>query len=303
MKTTRTARERHLDFEAISRIGNMQLLARTVVDGFILGLHRSPYRGFSAEFAEYRQYAPGDDVRHVDWKVYAKTDRYYIKQFEEDTNVACHVLLDASGSMAYRSADTGFSKLHYAASIAACLCDLMMRQRDAVGLTVFDEGVRFVMPPRLRRAHLDVILAELDALQPGGETNIAGPLHDLARTLQRTGLVILISDLLDTPGDVLSALRHFRFSGHDVIVLHVMDDAELTFPFETMTELTDMETGEKMLVSPESVRASYMTELKCFLSHYEKGCADARADYKLLDTRSPLDLSLSEYLHRRSRMN
>ena len=302
MTTPHGTQRRRLDLDAISRIRSMRLLARTVVDGFILGLHRSPYRGFSAEFAEYRQYAPGDDIRHVDWKVYAKTDRHYIKQFEEETNVACHVLLDASHSMGYKSAGASLSKLHYAAVLAACLCDLMMRQRDDTGLTVFDATIRRVLPPRLRQAHLDTILAELETVEPGGETNIAGPLHDLARTLERTGLIILISDMLDDPDAVLSALKHFRFRGHDVIVLHVMDDAELTFPFDSMTELTDLETGEKMLISPEGVREAYMSELRRFLAQYEKGCADVKADYKLFATHTPVDLCLSEYLHRRSKM-
>jgi len=280
----------------------MQLLAKVVVEGFILGLHRSPYRGFSVEFAEYRQYSPGDDIKHVDWKVFGKTDRYYIKQFEEETNLACHIVLDASASMGYRSDENGLSKLQYGACLAACLADFMMRQRDATGLTVFDTDVRASLPPRLRQSHRQHIIAELDGLEPGGETNIAGPLHDLADTLKRTGLVVLISDLLDEPEDVLSALQHFRFSGHDTIVFHIMDDAELTFPFDAMTEFSDLESGEKLLVSPEGMKPVYMEELRRFLTFYEKGCADLKADYKLFDTRTRLDLALSEYLHRRSRM-
>ncbi|MFW6161328.1 MAG: DUF58 domain-containing protein [Planctomycetota bacterium] len=296
------AKSRHLDFDVIARISNMQLLARTVVEGFLLGLHRSPYRGFSVEFAEYRQYSPGDEIKHIDWKVYAKTDRHYIKQFEEETNLGCHILLDASGSMAYQSREDGLSKLGYAARMAACLSYFMMRQRDATGLTVFDTEVRAALPPRLRQSHMQRLLAELDQVESGGETDIAGPLHDLADTLKRVGLIILISDLLDEPEDVLSALQHFRFRGHDVIVFHVMDDAELSFPFDTMTEFTDLETGEQQLISPEGMRPVYMEELRRFLTTYEKGCATVRADYKLFDTKTPLDLALSEYLHRRSQL-
>ncbi len=294
------AKSRHLDFDVIARISNMQLLARSVVEGFILGLHRSPYRGFSVEFAEYRQYSPGDEIKHIDWKVYGKTDRHYIKLFEEETNVVCNILLDASASMAYKSSEEGLSKLDYGARLAACLAYFMMRQRDATGLTIFDTDARTTLPPRLRQSHLQRVLTELENVEPGGETNVAKPMHALAESLKRVGLTIIISDLLDDPEAVLSALQHFRFKGHDVIVFHVMDDAELTFPFDTMTEFADMETGEKQLVSPEGMRPVYMEELRRFLTFYEKGCASVRADYKLLDTKTPLDLALSEYLHRRS---
>ncbi|MBM4040384.1 MAG: DUF58 domain-containing protein [Planctomycetes bacterium] len=297
------AKSQYLDFDVIARISNMQLLAKVVVEGFILGLHRSPYRGFSVEFAEYRQYTAGDEIKHIDWKVYGKTDRYYIKQFEEETNLTCHILLDSSGSMAYKSRETGLSKLQYGSCLAACLSYFMMRQRDATGLTVFDTRARLMLPPRTRQSHLHRILTELDHLEPGGETNVAGPLHELAESIKRTGLVILISDLLDDPQRVLSALQHFRFKGHDIIVFQVMDDAELTFPFDSMTEFTDLETSEKLLIAPEGVKPVYMAELKRFLSSYEKGCADLKADYKLFDTRTPLELGLSEYLHRRSQMN
>ena len=297
------AKSQYLDFDVIARISNMQLLAKVVVEGFILGLHRSPYRGFSVEFAEYRQYTPGDEIKHIDWKVYGKTDRYYIKQFEEETNLTCHILLDSSGSMAYKSRENGLSKLQYGSCLAACLSYFMMRQRDATGLTVFDTKARLMLPPRTRQSHLHRMLTELDHLEPGGETNVAGPLHDLAESLKRTGLIILISDLLDDPQKVLSALQHFRFKGHDIIVFQIMDDAELTFPFDTMTEFTDLETSEKLLIAPEGIKPVYMAELKRFLSSYEKGCADLKADYKLFDTRTPLELGLSEYLHRRSQMN
>ena len=292
----------YLDFDVLARLHNMQLLAKTVVEGFILGLHRSPYRGFSCEFAEHRQYSPGDEVKHIDWKVFGKTDRYYVKQFEEETNLACYILLDASGSMAYRSRPDGHSKLEYGSYMAACLAYFMMRQRDAVGLLTFDTAVRDVLPPRARQSHLKHVLAALDHLVPGGETRIAGPLHHLAEGLRRRGLILLISDLLDDTADVLSALQHFRFQGHEVIVFHVMDHAELTFPFDAMTEFTDLETGEKSLVSPDGMRPVYMEQLRALLGRYEKGCADIQADYRLFDTTRPLEIALSEYLYKRSRM-
>jgi len=289
-----------IDAGILARVGSMELLAGSIVEGFILGLHRSPFRGFSVEFAEYRQYAAGDEIRHIDWKVFAKTDRYYIKQFEEETNLAGTVVLDASASMGYASKPGGLTKLQYGATVAACLCNLMMRQRDAAGLMIFDDTVRTVLPPRLRPAHLKRILTELQDVQPGGDTHISGPLHQLAEGMKRKGLVVLISDLLDDPVKIMSALQHFRFLGHDVMVLHIMDDAELNFTFDTLTEFTDLETGEKQIVAPEGMRPVYMKELQEFLHLMERGCAGIKADYKLLDTGRAVDLALSEYLHRRA---
>jgi uncharacterized protein (DUF58 family) len=296
------AKSKYLDYDVLARIDSMQLLAKVVVEGFVLGLHRSPFRGFSVEFAEYRQYSPGDEIKHVDWKVFGKTDRYYVKQFEEETNLACYIMLDASASMGYKSSEEGITKLEYASYLAACLSYFMMRQRDATGFMVFDSKVRTVLPPRLRQSHLRRILSDLEEIKPGGDTNIAGPIHDLAESLKRRGLVILISDLMDDPEKVLSALQHFRFRGHDVLVFHVMDTGELTFPFESMTEFSDLETDEKVLVAPEGMKPLYMEELRRFLTFYEKGCADMKVDYKLFDTTKPLEIALSEYLYRRSKM-
>jgi uncharacterized protein (DUF58 family) len=239
-----------LDYGVLARIDSMQLLAKVVVEGFVLGLHRSPFRGFSVEFAEYRQYSPGDEVKHVDWKVYGKTDRYYIKQFEEETNLACYLIVDASASMGYKLAPEGLTKLQYACRMAACLSYFMLRQRDAAGLMIFDSKIRTALPPRLRQTHLKHILSALEQAEPGGETNISKPLHELAEGLKRAGLIILISDLLDDPESVISALQHFRFQGHEVIVFQVLDSGELNFPFTTMTEFTDLESGQKVLVSP-----------------------------------------------------
>ncbi|MDD5350297.1 MAG: DUF58 domain-containing protein [Chthoniobacteraceae bacterium] len=291
-----------LDYNVLARIDSMQMLAKVVVEGFVLGLHRSPYRGFSVEFAEYRQYSPGDEVKHVDWKVYGKTDRYYIKQFEEETNLACYLVVDASASMGYRFAPEGLTKLQYASQIAACLAYFMMRQRDAAGLMLFDTKIRTALPPRMRQTHLKRILSALEQAQPGGETDIAGPLHQLAEGLKRKGLIILISDLLDDPAKIISALQHFRFQGHEVIVFQVLDNGELTFPFTTMTEFTDLETGRKTMISPEGMKPIYLKELRQFLDACEKGCAGIHADYKMLDTSKPLEVALSEYLYRRSRL-
>jgi uncharacterized protein (DUF58 family) len=297
------ATSRYLDFDVLASINNMELLAQTVVEGFLLGLHRSPFRGFSVEFAEYRQYTPGDEVRFVDWRVYARSDRFYVKQYEEETNLACHLLVDASASMGFRGPDSPMSKLDYASSLAACLAYFMMRQRDSVSLTIFDSGIRTSLPARQRHSHLQHILAALDNCEAGNVTNVAAPMHDLAEGLKRRGMVVVISDLLDDPASVLSAFQHFRFQGHDVLALHVMDSAELQLDYDRMTEFIDSESGEKVLVSPAAVRSNYMDELERFLSAYEKGAARVRVDYKLFDTKTPLELALSEYLHKRSKRN
>ena len=290
---------RYLDFDTLSRISNMQLLAKTVVEGFILGLHRSPYRGFSVEFAEYRQYVPGDEIRHLDWKLYGRTDRHYIKQFEEETNLNCHILLDKSASMSYGSGTV--TKLQYGSYLAASLAYFMMMQRDATGLVLFDTEIRTLLPARSRTPHLHLMLAELENLEPGGGTAMGKPLHDLAEGVKKRGLVVLISDLYDEPQDVLSGLQHFRFLGNDVIVFHLIDRAEREFPFDRLTEFIDPETGERILTAPDSVRKDYLAEMERFFGAFREGCADLKVDYKLFDTSMPLELALSEYLFERSR--
>ncbi len=293
---------KYLSVEALARIDDLQLLAKTVVEGFTLGLHRSPFHGSSVEFSEHRPYSPGDEIKHIDWRVYAKIDRYYIKQYEAETNLVCNILLDASASMGYKSDPGALSKLEYASCLAACLAYFMIGQRDAAGLAIFDDKVRLVLPPRLSQSHIRHILSELDALEPGGETDVAGPMHTLADGQKRRGLMVLISDLLGDVEAIKSALQRFRFEGHDIIVFHVMDDAELTFPFSAMTQFEDLETRATTLVSPESTRTTYLRELRKFLTAVEKGCADVKADYKLFNTKTPLEVALSEYLYRRSQL-
>ena len=290
---------KYLDFDTLSRIGNMQLLAQTVVEGFVLGLHRSPYRGFSVEFAEYRQYVPGDEIRYLDWKLYGKTDRYYIKQFEEETNLSCHIVLDKSASMGYGSGS--LTKLEYGSYLAASLAYFMTMQRDATGLVLFDTEIRALLPPRSRTSHLHLMLAELENLRPAGETATGKPLHDLAEGIRKRGLIVLISDLYDAPEDVLSGLQHFRFLGNDVIVFHLMDPAEMEIPFDRTTEFIDPETGERILTAPETVRKDYLREMDKLLATYRQGCAELKVDYNLFDTATPLELALSEYLFPRSR--
>ena len=290
---------RYMDLDTLSRITNMQLLAKTVVEGFVLGLHKSPYRGFSVEFAEYRQYVPGDEIRHLDWKLYGKTDRYYIKQFEEETNLNCHILLDKSGSMGYGSGK--ITKFQYGCYLAASLAYFIMTQRDATGLVLFDNEIRTLLPPRSRTTHLHLMLSELENAQPSGSTATGKPLHDLAEGVKKRGLIILISDLFDEPAQILSGLQHFRFLGNDVIVFHIADPSELKFPFEQLTQFIDPETQEQILTVPQHVRQHYLREMEDFYGQYRQGCADLKVDYNLFDTSMPLELALSEYLFARSR--
>ena len=290
---------RYLDFDTLGRLSNMQLLAKTVVEGFILGLHRSPYRGFSVEFAEYRQYVPGDEIRYLDWKLYGKTDRYYVKQFEEETNLNCHIVLDKSASMNYGSGT--LTKLEYGSYLAASLAYFMMMQRDATGLVLFDTEIRTLLPARSRMPHLHLMLSALETLEPGGSTATGKPLHDLAEGIKKRGLVVLISDLYDEPADVLSGLQHFKFLGNDVIVFHLVDPAEMEFPFDRVTEFIDPETHERILTAPDSVRKHYLAEMDRFLGAYRQGCAELRVDYNLFETSTPLELALSEYLFQRIR--
>ncbi|MFN8058203.1 MAG: DUF58 domain-containing protein [Vicinamibacterales bacterium] len=288
-----------LDPRVIARIGSMELKARTIVEGFLHGLHRSPHKGFSVEFAEYRQYMPGDDLASIDWKVYARSDRYFVKKFEEETNLPCHVLLDVSRSMGYGS--TAVTKLAYGSYLAASLAYLMTRQRDAVGLITFDERVVERLPPSSRPGHLRSVLLTLERTHVGHVSNVSKPLHQLADAFTKRGLVVVISDLLDDPVSVVRGLRHVRFRGMDVIVFHVLDHAELTFPFERATRFRDSESAEKVLTVPGAVREDYLGRLRALIEEYGRELQSSGVDYCLLDTSQPLDHALSVYLATRER--
>ncbi len=245
----------YLNPEIVSRLDNLSLRARLVVEGFIIGLHRSPYHGFSVEFAEHRAYGPGDEIRHVDWRLYAKTDRYYVKQFEEETNLKSYLLLDQSRSMTFSSHSV--SKLAYAQTLAAALAYLMLKQQDAIGLALFDSQLRHYLPPRAKPSHLDAILGRMSHIQPGPETAIAPVLHQLAESIVKRGLIILISDLFDDPDQIMMGLKHFRHKHHEVIVFHILDPQELEFAFSTRTRFRDLETGELISTEPWHIRKAY----------------------------------------------
>ena len=291
---------RFLDPGVIARLGTMELKARTVVEGFLSGLHRSPYKGFSVEFAEYRQYLPGDDLSTLDWKVYARSDRHYVKKFEEETNLECHLLLDQSASMAYRGG-APMSKLEYGSVLAASLAFLMNRQRDATGLIAFDERIRLRLPAAARPGHLHALLLALERLEAGERSDVGRPLHQLAEALIKRSLVVLISDLLDDPGPVIRGLRHLKFRGTDVVVFQVLDPHELTFPFTSAATFTDVETDDVVVADPARARTGYLRELAGLTLRYDRELRGAGIDYVQLDTSQPLDFALLTYLSARSR--
>ena len=290
---------RFIDPTVLSRISSLELLARGVVEGFVAGLHRSPYKGFSVEFMAYRPYMPGDDLMHLDWKLFARTDRYFIKEFEDETNTALNLLVDVSASMNYGS--QGFSKRDYAAYLAASLAYLMVRQRDAVGMTFFDEAIIEYIPPRSTKGHLHTLLRHLEAVQSGRHTHMGKPLHEMAERQRRRGFVVLISDLLDEVEAIVDGLRHFRYQGHEVMVFHVMDPQELGFEFTDLVEFEDMESGDKLVVSADAARDTYLANLAAYQDTLRRECGLLGVDYVLCPTDQPLDTALFSYLAGRGR--
>ena len=280
----------------------MELRARLVVEGFFTGLHKSPYHGFSVEFTEHRQYMPGDEIKHIDWKAYGKTDRFYIKQFEEETNLKSYLIVDASRSMDYASKGN-LKKFAYASYVAAALSFLMIEQRDAVGLTLFDEGIRVSLPPRATRSYLKEILKELESAQPAKKTGTSASLNLIAEQIKRRGLVIVLSDLFDKPESVMTALKHFRHKGHEVVVMQILDPLERSFAFDGDAIFKDLETQEELMTQPWHIQKAYQQSMQEFLDFYKRQCRDNNIDYVLLDTSTPFDKALFEYLNKRKRMN
>ncbi|MDY6914561.1 MAG: DUF58 domain-containing protein [Planctomycetota bacterium] len=284
--------------DRVGKLKKLSLLARQAVEGFISGLHRSPHRGFSVEFSEHREYSSGDDTRHLDWVAWGRTDRYYIKQYEQETNLRTYILLDVSNSMAYRYHGQ-ITKFAYGCFLAACLSYLMCRQQDVVGMIAFDEKVRFHLTPGSTPVHLDRIFRHLEDVQPASKTAIAPTFHDLARTIAKRGLIIVISDLHDDPAEIMKALQHFVYKKHQIIVFHVMDSAEMSLPFKNVVSLVDMETDERLQVDPRYVQEAYCAEMNRFIEHYRKECSDRNIEYVLTPTDTPYDMMLLNYLARR----
>lgn len=276
----------------------MELRARLVVEGFITGLHKSPYHGFSVEFAEHRQYMPGDEIKHIDWKIYGKTDRYYIKQYEEETNLKAYIVLDASRSMAYASKGN-LPKIQYASFLVAALSYMMIKQQDAVGLAVYDEAISTYLPPHATKGYLRQILIALEKVQAGNKTGGGRSLHQIADRIRRRGLVVVVSDLLDNPDEIIAALKHFRHKKNEVIVMHVLDPLERSFAFDTDADFKDMETSEHMMTQPWQIRRAYQDTMAAFLERYKRECRENYVDYILLDTATPYDVALFQYLNKR----
>ena len=283
----------------VQTISSLQVLARTVVEGFCSGLHRSPHKGFSVEFRQHRQYVAGDEIRHLDWKVYGKSDRFYIREYEEETNLRATILLDQSGSMEYGS--DGVSKHHYATRLAACLSYLMLQQADGVGMVSFDEKVREHIPPRSRPNHLRVILDALKKSKPGGEPELGKVFHELVPKLHRRGLLIIISDCFGEVSELLKALAHFRHAHHEMIIFQVWDRAELEFPFDRWTKFESMEQDRHLMVDPAHLRQRYMKKLADFREQLTKGCHRHRIDLVPMVTDEPYAEALAQYLKLRRR--
>lgn len=289
---------RFVDPAVLQRIDDLELVAKTVVDGFINGLHRSPYLGLSLDFAEHRAYMPGDDIRRIDWRLYARTDRYYVKEFEADTNANFVVLLDVSGSMAYQG--TGVAKLDYARMLAGSLAYFASRQRDRVGLVTFDDDVVDYVPPSAK--HLEVLLHTLDRARPGRQGRLVPPMRKIVELLHRRGLVVLISDFYEEPESVADAVRALRYAGNDVIVFHLLDPTELAFPFEAAQSFEDLETGERIPVVPAELRERYREIVQAHVGALRTLLRAERIDYAMLDTSQPLEHALFVLLSERERL-
>ena len=291
---SRPAADTLLDPEVISKAEALGLHARYVVEGYMAGEHKSPYRGFAIEFAQHREYSHGDDTRHLDWKVVGRTDRYYIKQYEQETNYVANVLLDGSESMKYGSGK--LTKLQYGKVIAACLSYLILNQRDAVALGMFDTNMRDYAPRSDNRATIHNLMSRLAAFEPKAQTNIGAVLHDMARQTRRKGIVIVISDFFDDEQAVLDGIQHLRFGGNEVIVFHVMDPYELEFPFMGLVEFEGLEQVPKILTRPSEIRKSYLREVEAFRTRLRDGCERNNCHYVLVNTSHSLDEVLSAYL-------
>lgn len=302
MATPITSRDpqRYFDPDILARVGFSPLLARVVVEGFINGLHRSPFHGFSVEFADHREYVPGDDLKFLDWHLYARTDHYYIKRFEDETNLRCTILLDRSASMAFGTGK--LTKWDYSCFLATCLAYLMLRQQDAAGLALFGAAPGVVVQPRCRRSHLRQLMKVMMDHAPVGSTDVPLSLQAIARRLKRRELVVVISDLIDDPPATLKALRLLARHKHDVVVFHVQDAAELSFPFEGATLFEDLETGEELEIDPVAVRSSYLERMESLCAFYRKGLTEMGVDYHLINTSQSYDHALSAYLARRAKV-
>jgi uncharacterized protein (DUF58 family) len=287
------------DPKVLSAVARLEFNAREVMEGVISGLHQSPYHGFSVEFAQHREYTPGDEIRHIDWRVAARSDRFYVKEFEEETNLKAYLLVDTSESMRYQGKRRAHNKLDFASIMAAALASLLMQQRDAAGLALFNNGVQKLIPPRATATHFTQILEELVLAQSRPKTELAPTFHYIAEQVKRRGLVVIFSDLFGDVKDVLEGLRHFRYRNHEVVVFHILDDDEVTFPFNDLTKFEGLELEPEILVDPRGIREEYLRQFNTFCTELEQGCREINVDLvRTLTTDSPAD-TLSHYLANR----
>jgi uncharacterized protein (DUF58 family) len=291
-----------LDPQSLSKLKGLDLVAKLVVEGFLTGLHKSPYHGFSVEFAEHRQYMPGDPLKHVDWKLFGKSDRFYVKIFEEETNLRAHVLMDVSASMGYAS-EKRVTKYQYASFLAAGLAYLLVMQNDAVGLLTFRDEVVRMIPPRSSQGHLKVLLQELENTKPAAATATGKCLESLAERVKRRGLILLLTDLMDEPASVMRALKHFRHRQHEVVVFHILDPWEIEFPFRSESGFVDLETGQELLTQPWEIAEEYRKRVKDWTQAYQRLCLENRIEYVQLATDTPFDRALLRYLEKRRRLH
>lgn len=287
---------KYLNPQTLAKLKGLELKARLIVEGFVSGMHKSPYQGFSVEFAEHREYAPGDDLRYVDWKLYGKSDRYYLKQYEEETNFACYLVLDCSESMQYRSEAAAVSKLEYAQYIAAALAYLVIRQRDAVGLVTFDSSISHLIRSSSQASHLKQLFGVMEQTPASGETALGPILNQLAERIGKRSLVILLSDLFDETESIVRGLKHLRHRRHDVSVMQIIDPAEQDFPFEDPTLFKGLEELSEQMIEPRSLRSAYRREFEEFLLEMRRACRDLKMDHHAIRTDGPLDVALSAFL-------
>ena len=292
---------KYLSNDAISKLENLQIKAKKVVEGFIVGLHKSPYHGFSVEFSDHRAYGPGDEIRHIDWKLWAKTNRFFVKRYEEETNLKAHLIIDQSNSMAYSSHN--ITKLEYSKILAASFSYMLIKNQDAVGMYLFDSKVKKSIMPRSTRSHLSVLLSEMEKISPQKDTNIARALHECADKTNKKGLVILISDLMDDQEEVLMGLKHFLYKGHEVIVFHILDPKEINFDFDERVRFKDLELGTDIITDPRQIKKTYQQNMQKFIHFYRKNCGKNRIDYIQISTDQPLDSALTEYFAKRKKLN
>jgi uncharacterized protein (DUF58 family) len=292
--------EKYLRPDVIQKVGRLDLRAKFIVEGFLAGLHGSPFHGFSVEFSEHRKYVPGDDLKDLDWTVYAKTEKYYVKKFQAETNMTGYLVMDLSASMAYTYRQE-LTKLDYAICLAAALGYLMIHQQDPVGLITFDTAIRASLPPKSKRTQLGTMLSVLANLKPSGQTDVGACLHQLAAMIRTKSLVMLFSDLLTDPAPVIESLHHLRHRGNEVILFHILDEAEVNFPFEGLIEFEDVEAPDKLTIDARGMRPDYLSAVQEFRDMYRRECASANVDYVQMDTSIGFDKALTEYLIQRQR--